>query len=72
MTLGEIAAIAGVDERAVRQRVFLAMGGSPEAFEPRREGSHLRIDQYFREQSTQKEFDNGQSETHQRLTRRDT
>jgi Zn-dependent peptidase ImmA (M78 family) len=56
MTFAEIAAIAGVDERAVRQRVFLAMGGSPEAFEPPRENSNLRIDQFFREQSTQKEL----------------
>jgi Zn-dependent peptidase ImmA (M78 family) len=56
MTFAEIAATAGVDARAVRQRVFLAMGGSPEAFEPQREGSNLRIDQYFREQSTQKEL----------------
>jgi hypothetical protein len=56
MTCAEIAAIAGVDERAVRQRLFLAMGGSPEVFEPRRETSSLRIDQYFREQSSQKEL----------------
>ena len=56
MTFSELAAIAGVDERAVRQRVFLAMGGSPEAFEPQREASSLRIDQYFRDQSSQKEL----------------
>jgi Zn-dependent peptidase ImmA (M78 family)/transcriptional regulator with XRE-family HTH domain len=56
MTFSEIAAIAGVDERAVRQRVFLAMGGSLDAFEPRQGKSNLRIDQYFREQSTHKEF----------------
>ncbi len=36
MTFAQIAAVAGVDERAVRRRVFLAMGGSAEAFEPRR------------------------------------
>jgi Zn-dependent peptidase ImmA (M78 family) len=71
MTLGELAAIAGVNERAVRQRVFLAMGGSLEAFEPRRDTSSLRIDQYFREQPSQKEFEDGPSEAHQRLTRRD-
>ncbi len=56
MSFAEIASIAGVDERAVRQRVFLAMGGSPEAFEPRRENSSFRIDQYLRDQPTQKEF----------------
>jgi hypothetical protein len=55
MSFAEIAAIAGVDERIVRQRVFLAMGGSPDAFEARR-GSSLHIDQYLREQPTQKEF----------------
>jgi len=59
MTLADIAATAGVDERAVRQRVFLAMGGSPDSFEPRQDTSSLRIDQFFREQSTQKEFDDG-------------
>ena len=56
MTFAGIAAIAGVHERVVRQRVFLAMGGSPEAFEPRRDGANLRIADYFREQRTQKEF----------------
>ena len=71
MTIAAIAATAGVDERAVRQRVFLAMGGSPESFEPRREASYLRIGQYLREQPTQKEFGDGPSETDQRLTRRD-
>jgi Zn-dependent peptidase ImmA (M78 family) len=71
MTFGEIAAIAGVSERAVRQRVFLAMGGSPDAFEPRRDTSALRIDTYFRETTSDKEFDDGGSATHQRLTRRD-
>lgn len=56
MTFAEISAIAGVPERAVRQRVFVAMGGSQDAFEPRRDESNLRIEQYLREQPTQKEF----------------
>ena len=56
MTFAEIGAIAGVDARAVRQRVFLAMGGSPEAFEPRSDRSGMRIDDYLRDQSTQKEL----------------
>jgi Zn-dependent peptidase ImmA (M78 family) len=70
MSFAEIAAIAGVDERAVRQRVFLAMGGSPEAFEPRWDTSSLRIDHHFRETSSHKEFEDGPP-AHQRLTRRD-
>ena len=57
LSIAELAAIAGVDERAVRKRVFLAMGGTPEAFEPPiRDPSNLRIDQYLREHPSQKEF----------------
>jgi Zn-dependent peptidase ImmA (M78 family) len=51
MTIKEIAMLAGVDERVVRQRVMLARGGSPEASDSGQGFNPMRIDHYRREQS---------------------
>lgn len=56
MSYTEIATLAGVDERVVRQRVMLALGGAPEAVEGRREWNPMRIDHHRQDQSRSKEF----------------
>jgi Zn-dependent peptidase ImmA (M78 family) len=56
MSIKEIATLAGVDERVVRQRVMLARGGAPEALESGLRFNPMRIDHYRREQSEPQEL----------------
>ncbi len=46
MTYTQIATLAGLDERVVRQRVMSAVGGMSEAVDGRRELNPMRIDNY--------------------------
>jgi Zn-dependent peptidase ImmA (M78 family)/transcriptional regulator with XRE-family HTH domain len=55
-SFAEIATLAGVDERVVRQRVMSELGGSPEGVEGRREMNPMRLDYYRLDQSRSKEF----------------
>jgi Zn-dependent peptidase ImmA (M78 family)/DNA-binding XRE family transcriptional regulator len=55
MTYPQIASLAGVDERVVRQRVICAMGGSPDLPNPRQPTTSYNFDAYRRELPSPKE-----------------
>ena len=55
-TFAEVATLAGVDERVVRQRVMSALGGTTETADGRRELNPMRIDNYRHDQTKSKEF----------------